>query len=42
MAGVLELPQLAQDDGVAEMDVGRCWIDAQLDPQRTALFARLR
>ncbi len=34
---VLELAQLAQHDRVAEVDVGRGGIDAQLDPQRPPL-----
>ena len=34
---VLELAQLLQDDGVAEVDVGRGRVDAELDAQRAAL-----
>ena len=34
MAGVLELAQLAQDDDVAEVDVGRRRVDPQLYAQR--------
>ena len=34
MAEVLELAQLAQDDGVAEVDVGRRRVEAELDAQR--------
>ena len=37
MAHVLELAQLAQDDRVAEVDVGRGGVDAELHPQRPAL-----
>ena len=37
VAEVLELAQLAQDDGVAEVDVGRRRVDAELDAQRPAL-----
>jgi len=37
MAGVLELPQLVEDDGMAEMDVRRGGIDAELDAQLPAL-----
>ena len=37
MAGVLELAQLVEDDGVAEVDVGRRGVDAELDAQRPAL-----
>ena len=33
---VLKLPQLGQNDGVAQMDVGRRRVDAQLDAQRSA------
>ena len=35
--GVLELAQLVEDHGVAEMDVGRRGVDAELDAQRPAL-----
>ena len=35
--GVLELAQLVEDDGVAEVDVGRRGVDAELDAQRPAL-----
>ena len=38
VAGVLELAQLAQHDRVAEVDVRRRRVDAQLDPQRPALL----
>ena len=34
VAGVLEVAQLAQHDGVAEVDVGRRRVDAELDAQR--------
>ena len=34
VAAVLKLPQLAQHDGVAEVDVGRGRVDAELHPQR--------
>ena len=34
---VLELPQLAQNDGVAEVDVRRGRVDPELHPQRAAL-----
>jgi len=34
MAQVLELAQLAQRDGMADMDVGRRGVDAQLHVQR--------
>ena len=34
---VLELAQLLEHDGVAEVDVGRGRIDTELDPQRPAL-----
>ena len=37
MAQVLELAQLLKDHGVAEVDVGRRGIDAELHPQRPAL-----
>ena len=37
MAGVLELAQLLQDDGVAEVDVRRRRVDPELDAQRPAL-----
>ena len=36
MARVLELTELAQDDGVAEREVRAAGIDAQLHPERTA------
>ena len=36
VAGLLELAQLLQDDRVAEVDVGRGRVDAQLHPQRLA------
>ena len=35
MAPVLELAQLVEDDGVAEVDVGGRRVDPELDPQRT-------
>jgi hypothetical protein len=34
--GVLEVAQLAQHDGVPEVDVGRRRVDAQLDAQRAS------
>ena len=34
MAGLLELAQLLEHDRVAEVDVGRGRVDAELDPQR--------
>ncbi len=37
MPGVLELAQLVEDDRVAEVDVRRRGIDAELDAQRPAL-----
>ena len=37
VARVLELAQLLQHDGVAEVDVGRGRVEAELDPQRPAL-----
>ena len=37
MAEVLELAQLLQHDGVAEVDVGRRRVEAELDAQRAAL-----
>ena len=37
VAAVLELAQLAQDHGVAEVDVGRGRVDPELHPQRPAL-----
>ena len=40
MAEVLELAQLLQDDGVAEVDVRRGRIEAELDAQRPALLRR--
>ena len=40
VAGVLELAQLAQHDGVAEVDVGRGGIDAELHAQGPPLAAR--
>ena len=36
MAEILELPQLPQDDRVAEMDVEAGRVDAELDPERLA------
>ena len=36
VAGVLELAQLAEHDGVPQVDVGRRRVDAELDPQRAA------
>ena len=36
MARVLELAQLLQHDGVAEMDVGGGRVEPELDPQRAA------
>jgi hypothetical protein len=35
--GVLELAQLVEDDRVAEVDVRRRGVDAELDAQRPAL-----
>ena len=37
MPGVLELAELVEDDGVAEVDVGGGGVDAELDAQRPAL-----
>ena len=37
MAGVLELAQLLEHDGVAEVDVGGGRVDPELDAQRAAL-----
>ena len=37
MAGVLELAQLVEDDGVAEVDVRSRGVDSELDAQRTPL-----
>ena len=34
MAEILELPELGETDGVAEVDVGRGGIDAELHAQR--------
>jgi len=42
MAGVLERSQLAQHDGMAQMNIRRRGIDPELDPQWTAFPARLR
>ena len=36
MTDVLELAQLLEHDGEAEVDVGRRRVDPELDPQRTA------
>ena len=41
MAAVLEFPQLAENDGVAEMDVGRRGVDPQLHAERPALLQLL-
>ena len=41
MAEVLELAQLLQDDGVAEVDVGRRRVEAELDAQLAALARSL-
>ena len=41
MPGVLELPQLLEDDDVTEMDVGRRRVDAELDPQGSIFRASL-
>ena len=37
MAGVLELAQLLEHDGVAEVDVGGGRVEPELDAQRPAL-----
>ena len=37
VAGVLELAELVEDHGVAQMDVGGRGVDAELDAQRAAL-----
>ena len=42
VAGVLELAQLRQHHGVAEVEVGRRRVQAELDAQRTALREALR
>ena len=42
VAGVLELAQLRQHDGVAEVDVGRGRVEPELDAQRAALREALR
>ena len=36
MTEVLELPQFSQNDRMAEVNVGRGWVDAQLYSQRPA------
>src|SRR5579875_2278268 len=36
MAEVLEVLQLANQDCVAQMDVGSCRVESRLDPQRNA------
>jgi len=41
MAGVLERSQLAQHDGMAQMNIRRRGIDPELDPQWTAFPTRL-
>ena len=40
VTGILELPELGEHDGVAQMDIRRRGIDAQLHPQLAALFRR--
>jgi hypothetical protein len=42
VAEVLELAQLAQDDRVAEVDVGRRRVEAELGAQLAALAGGLR
>ena len=42
MAEVLELAQLLQDDRVAEVDVGRGRVEAELDAQLAPLARGLR
>ena len=42
VAGVLELAQLLQHDGVSEVDVGRRRVDAELHPQRPPVRGGLR
>jgi len=37
MAGVLELAQLVEDDGMTQVDVGRRRVDPEFDTKRTAL-----
>ena len=37
MARILKRPQLAEQDRVAQMDIGAGGIDAELDPQRAAV-----
>ncbi len=37
---ILKVLELAQDDGVAEVQIGRGGIDAKLDAQRLARFSR--
>jgi hypothetical protein len=36
VAGVLELPDLGEDEGMAQMKVGRGGIEAEFDPQGPA------
>ena len=42
MAQILQLAQLVQHDGVAEVDVGRGRVEAELDPQWHAGCFRAR
>ena len=42
MAQILQLAQLVEDDGVAEVDVGRGRIEAELDSQGNAGRFRAR
>jgi hypothetical protein len=42
---ILKLAQLAQNDGVTQMNIGRRWIDTEFHAKRPAereLFAKLR
>jgi len=36
MTEILKLPQLSEDDRVAEVNVGTGWIDTEFDAQRPA------
>ncbi len=34
MSKILKLPKLSEHDGVAEVNIGCCWINAEFHPQR--------